>query len=196
MKKLLFIISISLLVLAGCGSSGNFEAQTNWEVEDFSYVNQHNEKVSLDDMKGTVWLATFVFTNCTTVCPPMTFNMSDIQKMLVEKGIEDYKIVAFSVDPEVDTPEKLQEYLGNYDVADESKWELLTGYNQADIAGFAADSFKTLVKDDPNSDQVIHGTSFYLVDQNGVVVKNYSGSQDVPKEEIVIDVETLIKDGK
>lgn len=196
MKKLLVILGISLLVLVGCGSSGNFEAQTNWEIADFEYDNQRGEKVSLEDLKGTVWLATFIFTNCETVCPPMTFNMSDIQSMLMEKGIEDYKIVEFSVDPEVDTPDVLQEYINNYDVADESKWELLTGYTQDHIAGFAADSFKTLVKDDPNNNQVIHGTSFYLVDQNGIVVKNYSGNIDVPKEEIVIDVETLIEDGK
>ncbi|WP_391209474.1 SCO family protein [Psychrobacillus sp. L4] len=196
MKKLIAIIFISLLVLAGCGSSGKFEAQTNWEVQDFNYVNQHNKKVSLESLKGTVWLATFVFTNCTSVCPPMTFNMSEIQQMLVDKGIKDYKIVAFSVDPEIDTPKKLQEYLGNYDVTDESKWQLLTGYKQDEIAKFAEKSFKTLVKDDPKSNQVIHGTSFYLVDQNGVVVKNYSGVSDVPKEEIVMDVENLIEDGK
>lgn len=196
MKKFIAVIIISVVVLVGCGSSGNFEAQTNWEVQDFNYTNQHNENVSLNDLKGKVWLATFIFTNCETVCPPMTFNMSDIQQMLVDKGIEDYNIVAFSVDPEVDTPEKLQEYLGNYDVADDSKWQLLTGYKQEDISKFAADNFKTLVKDDPNTNQVIHGVSFYLVDQNGVVVKNYNGSTDVPKEEIVIDVETLIEDGK
>lgn len=195
MKKVLAIIFMCV-VLAGCGSSGNFEAQTNWEIQDFNYTNQHNEKVSLEDLKGKVWLATFIFTNCETVCPPMTFNMSDIQHMLVDKGIEDYNIVAFSVDPEVDTPEKMQEYLGNYDVADESKWQLLTGYKQEEISKFAEKSFKTLVKDDPNSNQVIHGVSFYLVDQDGVVVKNYSGATDVPKEEIVIDVETLIEDGK
>lgn len=196
MKKLFAILSISLLVLAGCGSSGKFEAQTNWDIQDFTYENQRGEAVSLDDLKGTVWLATFIFTNCTTVCPPMTFNLSDIQQMLVDKGIEDYKIVEFSVDPEVDTPEVLQEYLGNYDVADESKWELLTGYSQEHISKFAANSFKALVKDDPNSNQVIHGVSFYLVDQNGKVVKNYNGASDVPKEEIVIDIETLIEDGK
>ncbi|WP_391115752.1 SCO family protein [Psychrobacillus sp. L3] len=196
MKKLIAIIFVSLLVLAGCGSSGNFEAQTNWEVQDFNYVNQHNKKVSLESMKGTVWLATFVFTNCTSVCPPMTYNMSDIQKMLVDKGIKDYKIVAFSIDPEIDTPQKLQEYLKNYDVADESKWQLLTGYKQDAIVKFAEKSFKALVINDPKSDQVIHGTLFYLVDQNGVVVKNYSGVSDVPKEEIVMDMENLIEDGK
>ena len=196
MKKLFVVLFISLLVLVGCGSSGSFEAQTNWEISDFKYENQRGEAVSLEDLKGTVWLSTFIFTNCETVCPPMTYNMSDIQAMLNEKGIENYKIVAFSVDPEVDTPAKLQEYIGNYDVVDESKWELLTGYTQDHISDFAAKSFKTLVKDDPNNNQVIHGTSFYLVDQNGVVVKNYSGNTDVPKEEIVIDVETLIEDGK
>lgn len=196
MKKLLLMLSISILVLAGCGTGGKFAAQTNWEIQDFTYENQRGESVSLEDLKGTVWLATFIFTNCETVCPPMTFNMSDIQQMLDEKGVEDYKIVEFSVDPEVDTPEKLQEYLENYDVIDESKWELLTGYTQEEISKFAEKSFKTLVKDDPNSNQVIHGVSFYLVDQNGVVVKNYNGAQDVPKEEIVIDVETLIEDGK
>ncbi|MEK4485954.1 SCO family protein [Psychrobacillus sp. FSL H8-0484] len=196
MKKLFAMLAIALVVLAGCGSSGNFEAQTNWEIEDFTYDNQRGEEVSLESLKGQVWLATFIFTNCETVCPPMTYNMSDIQSMLKEKGVEDYKIVEFSVDPEVDTPEKLQEYIGNYDVVDESKWELLTGYTQEHISQFAQKSFKTLVKNDPNSNQVIHGVSFYLVDQNGVVVKSYNGNTDVPKEEIVMDVETLIEDGK
>lgn len=196
MKKIFAILAIALLVLAGCGSSGNFKAQTNWEIEDFAYDNQRGEEVSLESLKGQVWLATFIFTNCVTVCPPMTYNMSDIQSMLKDKGVEDYKIVAFSVDPEVDTPEKLQEYIENYNVVDESKWELLTGYTQEHISQFARNSFKALVKNDPNSDQVIHGVSFFLVDQNGVVVKSYNGNTDVPKEEIVMDVETLIEDGK
>ena len=195
MKKLFGIIMISLLVLTGCGSS-DFKAQTNWEIEDFAFDNQRGEETSLEDLKGTVWLATFIFTNCETICPPMTFNLAEIQGMLKEKGIEDYKIVAFSVDPEVDTPEKLQEYIEMFDVPDESKWELLTGYSQEYISQFAEQSFKALVRNNPNDDQVIHGSSFYLVDQNGIAVKNYSGNNEVPKEEIVIDIETLIEEGK
>ncbi|SES11887.1 SCO family protein [Psychrobacillus sp. OK032] len=196
MKKLLAMLSITLLILAGCGSGGNFEAQTNWKVEDFNYENQRGEAVSLDDLKGTVWLASFIYTNCTTECPLMTFNMSDIQKELVDKGIEDYKIVSFSADPEFDTPEVLQEYIGNFEVPDESKWNLLTGYAQKDIKDFAANNFQTAAIKNPNTNEVMHGISFYLVDQNGVVVKNYNGYQDVPTEEIVMDVETLIADGQ
>lgn len=195
MKKLLGIIMISLLVLTGCGSS-SFKAQTNWEIEEFEFDNQRGEETSLEDLKGTVWLANFIFTNCDSICPPMTFNLAEIQEMLMEKGIEDYKIVAFSIDPEVDTPEKLQEYLEMFDVPDESKWELLTGYSQEYISQFAEQSFHALVRNDPNNDQVIHQSTFYLIDQNGVAVKNYDGNTKVPKEEIVIDIETLIKEGK
>ncbi|MBK3495219.1 SCO family protein [Viridibacillus sp. YIM B01967] len=189
------LLMIVALVLSACGN-GNFKADTNWEVQSFEYTNQHDEKVSLDSLKGKPWLGMFIFTNCTTVCPPMTMNMTDIQKAFQKKDLEDYKIVGFSVDPEVDNPKVLTKYLAEYPVPDDSKWDLLTGYTQDEISEFALKSFQTLVKDNPSDDQVIHGTSFFLVDQNGIVVKSYGGYQDVPFDTIAVDMETLIADGK
>ncbi|EGA90175.1 hypothetical protein GPDM_06505 [Planococcus donghaensis MPA1U2] len=174
-----------VLLLSACGSA---------TIDDFSYTDQRGEPVSLEDLKGTPWLATFVFTNCNTVCPPMTFNLSDIQEELEADGLSDYKIVAFSVDPVVDTPETLQNYLAQYSVPDESKWHLLTGYTQDEIAEFAKDNFKSFVRNDPESDQVIHGTNFYLVDQEGVVVNNYDGYDSVPVEDIKNDLRGLIEE--
>ncbi|MGB6408263.1 MAG: SCO family protein, partial [Planococcus donghaensis] len=109
-------------------------------------------------------------------------------------GLSDYKIVAFSVDPVVDTPETLQNYLAQYSVPDESKWHLLTGYTQDEIAEFAKDNFKSFVRNDPESDQDIHGTNFYLVDQEGVVVNNYDGYDSVPVEDIKNDLRGLIEE--
>lgn len=57
-------------------------------------------------MKDKVWVADFIFTSCETVCPPMTANMEKLQNMLQKEGIKDVEFVSFSVDPEVDTPEK------------------------------------------------------------------------------------------
>ncbi|RIW28784.1 SCO family protein [Bacillus salacetis] len=182
------------MILAACGNGG-FEADHHWDVQDFSYTNQNNEKVNLEDLKGEVWLADFIFTNCETVCPPMTYNMTLLQEKLKEKGIKDYRIVSFSVDPEVDTPEALTEYISKYD-ADMSKWDLLTGYSQDHISKFAEKSFKSLVADDPNTDQVVHQTSFYLVNQEGETVKSYSGYEDVPYDQIALDIEALLKEGK
>ncbi|HEY9578148.1 MAG TPA: SCO family protein, partial [Pseudobacillus sp.] len=167
-----------VLLIAGCGKD-DFESNMDVKMQDFEHTNQNNEKVSLDDLKGEVWLADLIFTSCTTVCQPMTKNMADLQKMLEKEGVEDYRIVSFSVDPKVDTPEKLKEYISHFE-ADEKKWDLLTGYEPEYIREFAEKNLQTLAVPDPNSNQVMHGTSFYLVNKEGTVVKNYSGAEEVP----------------
>lgn len=176
------LLCVLVLFLAACGAD---------TVEDFNYTDHRGDEISNEDLAGTPWLATFVFTNCETVCPPMTFNMADLQQDLEAAGLANYKIVAFSVDPQADTPEIMKEYLSLYPIPDDSKWHLLTGYSQEHIADFATDNFKTLVKNDPNSNQVIHGTSFYLVDQEGAIVGNYDGFENVPTEEIIEAMQNL-----
>ena len=121
-------------------------------------------------------------------------NMVELQNDLKKKGIEDYKIVSFSVDPDHDTPEKLGEYLEMFDAPDSSKWELLTGYEMEEISDLAVKSFKMPVIDDPNTDQVIHGSRFGLVNKKGEVVKSYTGNQDVPFDDIVKDMKALIEE--
>ncbi|MHA6261115.1 SCO family protein [Sporosarcina sp. CAU 1771] len=208
MRKLLtlpFVLLISI-VLSACSNSG-FKADHKYEVLPFEFTNQHNEQVSLEDLKGQVWLAQFVFTNCTTVCGPMMHNMTLLQDDLINEGVEDYKIVSFTVDPKNDTPEALQEYLDLYAVEpndpekkwDESKWEMLTGYTEDEIVQLSTKSFKLMVASyppsHPEADQVIHGVLFSLVNQDGQVVKSYNGVEDVPYEQIVKDMKALIKSG-
>lgn len=200
MKKKLIGLVIILVITSIIGACSNykFKPTTEYKIEDFKMIDQRGETVTLDSLKGKPWIAMFIFTNCNTICQPMTYNMTEIQKKFVERGIEDYNIVAFSVDPKNDTPEVLSEYLSRYSVPDESKWHLLTGYDQAFIEQFALNSFKTLVKNIPNDDQVMHGSSFYLVDEKGIAVKNYAGYSEaddgVPYDTIAIDMETLIKE--
>ncbi|WLR53187.1 SCO family protein [Bacillus tianshenii] len=177
-------------MLSACGSS-KLENANNWPVEDFTYTNQAGKSVSLEDLKGTVWVADFIFTNCDTVCPPMTANMAKLQEKLKEEGLEDVRIVSFSVDPENDTPKALTEF-GNKFGADYSNWDFLTGYTLDEVKDFARESFKTLVDKPESTDQVMHGTSFYLINQEGVVVRDYKGLE-VPYDQIISDIKTISK---
>ena len=187
-KKLLtLIVLVFMLLLAGCGQG--IEDPLNWEIEEFNFTNQDNEEVGLADLQGEVWLADFIFTNCTTVCLPMTSNMVDLQSQFKEQGL-DVQIVSFSVDPTVDSPEVLKSYAENYG-ADFASWNLLTGYSPEDIDAFAMDNFKTIARKPENDDQVLHGTSFFLVDKNGVIMKDYNGVNP-PVEEILSDAEILL----
>lgn len=197
MKKTWIVILSALLCILSACSSYEFKADTDWEIEDFTMTNHRGDTVTNEQLRGKPYLAMFMFTNCVTVCSPMTYNMTQIQQKLVDNNIEDYHIVGFSVDPAVDTPQKLTDYLAFYEVPDESKWHLLTGYDQTFISQFAKRSFKTLVQDDPNSDQVIHAVTFFLVDANGVAIKNYRGysenDADVPVDQMVADLQTLLE---
>lgn len=191
MKKWLLIGLLAMVtVLTACGNE--IKDPLNWEIEPFAYTNQNNETVGLDDLKGDVWMADFVFTNCETVCPPMTSNMTKLYKTLEDEGVENVKFVSFSVDPTVDTPEKIQGFMKNYDLA-QADWQFLTGYEQTEIETFAQENFKALVSKPNEGTQVNHATWFYLVDQEGKVMKAYQGFQDVPIEEIVQDIKTLQK---
>ncbi len=189
MKKWMLIGLISLMaVLAACGQE--IEDPLNWEIESFDYMNQEGEQVSLDDLKGKVWMADFVFTSCETVCPPMTYNMTKLNEALVEEGVEDVQFVSFSVDPTVDTPDKIQAFMSDYDLA-QADWQFLTGYSQEEIEAFAQQNFKALVRKPSEGTQVDHATWFYLVDQDGKIIKAYQGFQDVPIEDIVSDIKIL-----
>ncbi|WP_285800673.1 MULTISPECIES: SCO family protein [unclassified Exiguobacterium] len=179
-----------LIVLAGCGQE--IEDPLNWEVESFEYMNQEKEMVSLDDLKGKVWMADFVFTSCETVCPPMTYNMTKLNEALEEEGVEDVQFVSFSVDPTVDTPEKMKEFMSGYDLS-KADWQFLSGYSQDEIETFAQENFKALVRKPEEGTQVDHATYFYLVDQEGKIIKAYPGFQDVPTEDIINDIKILQK---
>lgn len=184
----IFLAGILTVFLSSCGTS-KIENPLNYDVQSFSFQNQDGKAVSLESLNGQVWVADFIFTNCKTICPPMTSHMAELQKQMEEENLQ-ARIVSFSVDPENDTPEKLKKFADNYPLSFQN-WDFLTGYSQEEIEKFALKSFKSIVKKPEDEDQVIHQSSFYLVDQNGKVVKDYDGAKNTPYDEIIADIKTL-----
>lgn len=185
----MIIIVFTLMVMTACGK-GEIKDAKNWPVADFTFTDQNQQSIGLSDLKGKVWVADFIYTNCPDICLPMTFNMAKLQKLTKEEKIENIQFVSFSVDPEVDTPEVLTKYSSNFDI-DYSNWHFLTGYKQEEIEKFAMSNFKTIVKKPQNDPNVIHQSYFYLVNQEGKIMKVYSGLEDIPYEEIISDIKTL-----
>lgn len=179
---------VMILLLSSCGNT--IPNARNYPIEQFSFTDQDGNTLSLDDLKGKVWIADFIFTNCADVCLPMTANMSKLQSMLKEKGIEDVEFVSFSVDPDVDSPEVIKEFAERFH-ADFSNWHFLTGYSQEHIEQFAKNSFKATVLKPEKSDQVIHTVDFYLVNQEGAMVKYYTGLEEIPFDDIINHIKIL-----
>ncbi len=106
---------------------------------EFSLTNQDGEPYSLSDGDGKIRLLFFGFTSCPDVCPMTLSKVTRIRKLLREDADEVVTLLV-SVDPEVDTPEKLKEYLGYFDLGQtlgltgtqeeiDSVLELFSGYS-------------------------------------------------------------------
>lgn len=193
MKKLHILILGLALFLVACGG-GEEEIETNMseKVNPFEFTTQDNESLSLKDLEGEWWVADFIFTNCTSVCLPMTSNMSQLQDKLKEENV-DAQLVSFSVDPSYDSPEVLKEYAKNYD-ADLDNWSFLTGYDFQTIKELSIKSFKQLLEEaPPGEDQVTHGTSFFLVNPEGKIINKYNGLSPEVMDLIVKDLKTVSK---
>lgn len=191
MRKVILITTVLfVLVLQACGQKLPIETNMNEKVADFSFTTQDNELLQLDDLKGQWWIADFIFTNCTSVCLPMTANMSYLQDRLNEEGLP-IQLVSFSVDPDFDSPEVLKAYGEQYD-ADFTNWSFLTGYEFQTIKELSIKSFRAYLKEpEPGSDQFTHDTRFFLVDPKGKIVKGYNGVQRENIDLLIDDLLTL-----
>lgn len=191
----LLILGLSVLLLAACGSDGyeskNVDPNLSDNVGDFSGVNEAGEEFSVTDLQGHWWVADFIFTNCTSVCLPMTSNMVTLQGMLEEEGLDDVKLLSFSVDPDNDTPEVLTDYASEYG-ADLNRWTFLTGYDFDTIQNYSLETFKSLVDaPDEGDDQVEHGTRFYLIDPEGNIKSHYSGMNSEELDALLNDIKNF-----
>jgi protein SCO1 len=187
--RLSFLVLVIIVLLSACGQKG-IENPLDYPVKDFNAVTQDNQPFEKKNLDGKIWVADFIFTNCADVCPPMTANMTKLQKMVEDEELANLEFVSFSVDPTVDTPEKLTDYAKNFELKDDN-WTFLTGYTQEFIETYAKETFKTLVKKPQEGDQVIHQTYFFLVGPDQKVKKIYDGYQEVPYDEMISDIKLL-----
>ncbi len=70
------------------------------------------------------FIMSFIFTTCTTICPVLTATLSSAQNDLMTSQIKPV-LISISIDPEVDTPDKLTAYAKKFNASED--WIFLTG---------------------------------------------------------------------
>jgi protein SCO1/2 len=170
-------------------SAGDFaEAAEGFAVPlpEFTLTERSGKPLSLDDLRGKVWVADFIFTRCPGPCPAMSLKFAQLQRAF--RKLADVRLVSISVDPEHDTPEVLTAYADSYE-ADPERWLFLTGEKQT-IINLAVNAFKISAGDDPQ----LHGTHFVLVDRQGRIRGFYRGSEQTALEQLKRDVRRLAQE--
>jgi len=182
---LTLIVIIALIVVMQPETEGE-QLPVIGEIPAFSLVDQDGDRFTLDNVKGNVWLADFIFTTCSGPCPIMTERMGMVQHDLLD--IDKLKFVSFTVNPDYDTPEVLKKYAQRFD-ADVGSWSFVTGkYDQIQeliVEGFKMGDVEEIV---------FHSTRFALVDHEGNLRGYYSGTEPAEHGILTRDIQSLIND--
>lgn len=160
-------------------------------VPDFSLVERSGKKTGLAKLRGKIWVADFIYTNCTDTCPLQTADMAKLQERWMHES--DVELVSFSVDPGRDTPRVLSRYADRFK-ADAKRWLFLTG-NKKEIARLVEEGFRLAVAPAPhgNRDVIIHSPRFVLVDREGQIRGYYDNRDPKAMQRLKDDVASLLK---
>jgi len=200
MSKLsLIVVGVVLgIVLSLGGAWLYYETSFNYQgvlidppamAPDISLVDQDGSPFHLEDQRGKLVLVFFGYTHCPDVCPITLSEFKQVKAALGEQAGQ-VEFVFITVDPQRDTPERIQGYLKNFDpeftglTGTERQlaevWKAYGVYQQRQDSGSAAGYL------------VDHSARTYLIDRQGQWRLNYPFGMGSDK--MIRDVEHILKE--
>ena len=102
-------------------------AASSLRIPDATVYNQNGRRLNFytDLVKGKVVAINFIFTTCTTICPPLTATFRRVQQELGEHVGREIELISVSVDPSTDTPARLFDFAAKFKAG--PGWTFVTG---------------------------------------------------------------------
>jgi protein SCO1/2 len=151
MKKLILGIMLLSVAFQSCNSNKNIkkvtESKNPTELSIYNlpskWTNQNSENIEMKDLKGKVLVMVMIYTSCKSACPRLVADMRNIESRLPENSKKNVKLVLISIDPKVDTPERLKAFSIENQM-DGIQWEFLrsTEENTREFAAVLAVNYK------------------------------------------------------
>jgi protein SCO1/2 len=159
----------------------------------FELTGQDGRPFGSKDLAGRVWIASFLFTRCETVCPAVTRQMTRIQARTrnLEPALH---LVSISVDPRHDTPARLAEYARGAR-ASPRMWTFLTGPAERVQETVVRGLRVHMGEDEAGGAEVSHGTHLVLVDGAARIRGYYDPDDPEAVDRVVRDAALLVNRG-
>jgi len=187
---LILVVGVAVLVFA---KPASFRGTTFGEpypaAPEIKLTRSDGSSFQLSEMRGNVVLLFFGYTSCPDVCPT---TMAELKLALAELNKADaarVKVLFVTVDPERDTPERMQEYVDRFNPA----FVGLSGA-QADLEKIwqAYGVYREIVQTTSAAGYTVdHTARITLIDQQGNM--RISFGFDTPMEDVVHDLKLILK---
>ena len=160
------------------------------KVPEFQLTDQTGKSITLDDLKGKIWAANFIFTRCKGPCPITILRMQELHTQL-KKARGNVELVTFTVDPEYDTPEILKTF-GQQLGADPASWKFLTGTTDAIQKIVVTGLLQPLAKEPDGTPA--HSSRIVLVDGKGWLRGYHDGLDPEAVQKLMVDIGELLRE--
>ncbi len=132
----ILLAALALTAEAAAPYAGALPAQPaveTWDraIPDVEVVDQDGRRLRFvrDLLRGRTVVMSFIYTSCTAACPLVGRAFAGLQAALHEAGRDDVFLLSLSLDPENDTPERLERWGERFGAR--PGWHLLTGEKSA-----------------------------------------------------------------
>lgn len=162
----------------------------------FDLTDENGRAFGSGDLEGKVWVASFIFTRCPTICPRITARMAEVQRR-TQQLAPAFHLVSFTVDPEYDTPERLRGYARSHR-ASPRLWSFLTGPEEAVKEAVVGGLKVSMGKErgpGGGPEEIFHGSHLVLVDARGRVRGYYDPEEPGAVDRVVRDAGLLLNRG-
>jgi protein SCO1/2 len=155
------------------------------KVPPFAFADADGRVIGESALLGHVWIADFIFTRCTIMCPIITAKMSLLRRSIPSAHI---RFVSFSIDPEYDTPDVLKAYAARWNA--DPRWLLLSP-PASQIAAFAQAWNVPFQRTTDRQEPILHTSQLFLIDRHGRVRGAYGSLDDKDVLRLVADATML-----
>jgi cytochrome oxidase Cu insertion factor (SCO1/SenC/PrrC family) len=155
-------------------------------IPDVEVLDQDGKAIHFysDLIKGRTVAINFIFTTCTTICPPLAATFRRVQTEMGDKVGRDVYFISISVDPLTDTPERLKAWGDKFRAG--PAWTFVTG-NKQEIGQLLNALGASVARREDHSPTVIVGN-----DLKGVWARTYG----LAKTSQMIGLIQNVMDGK
>lgn len=173
-------------------SEAEASSKITHRIKPFSFYNQDSTLFDSKSLQGKVYVANFIFTRCSNICPDMTSQMKRIEKAFHANS--KVQLLSFTVTPWLDDVKTLHKFGEKYEISS-SNWSLLTG-PKASIYTLARQSFFAEESIGYNKDtkEFLHTEHIVLVDQKGRIRGIYNGTIPLDADQCIEDMKLLLQE--
>lgn len=147
------------------------------QVPDFELARADGGTFRLSDTRGKVVVVYFGYTSCPDVCPTTLYDLK-LTRAALGDDADQVVVVFISIDPQNDTPDKIAEYLGNFDPS------FIGLYGTEEQLQPVLDLFDVVVRREVEGQtiqgySITHTTSMFVIDRDGYLKLRMHHNTDV-----------------